>query len=113
MAFPPLSWRARHGPSNWFDRFSCYLSHSTSRTRTRYRAGRRTGYLQRSGGLHNASDISTVSPGTAVPDHRAVRGNVSQTQEERRVETRTRLLAAAAELFAEQGIDSVSVDAVA
>jgi AcrR family transcriptional regulator len=38
---------------------------------------------------------------------------VSQTQQERKAETRTRLLAAAAELFAEQGIDAVSVDAVA
>jgi len=42
-----------------------------------------------------------------------VRGNVAQTQEERKAETRARLLAAAAELFAEQGIDAVSVDAVA
>jgi len=40
-------------------------------------------------------------------------GNVPQTQEERKAETRARLLAAAAELFAEQGIDAVSVDAVA
>jgi len=38
---------------------------------------------------------------------------VSQTQEERKAETRARLLAAAADLFAEQGIDAVSVDAVA
>jgi AcrR family transcriptional regulator len=38
---------------------------------------------------------------------------VSQTQEERKAETRARLLAAAAGLFAEQGIDAVSVDAVA
>ncbi len=36
-----------------------------------------------------------------------------QTQQERKAETRARLLAAAAELFAEQGIDAVSVDAVA
>lgn len=36
-----------------------------------------------------------------------------QTQQERKAETRTRLLTAAAELFAEQGIDAVSVDAVA
>src|ERR1700684_3719472 len=35
------------------------------------------------------------------------------TQEERKAETRTRLLAAAADLFAEHGIDGVSVDAVA
>ncbi|HXA31930.1 MAG TPA: TetR/AcrR family transcriptional regulator [Acidimicrobiales bacterium] len=35
------------------------------------------------------------------------------TQEERKAETRTRLLAAAADLFAEHGIDAVSVDAVA
>ncbi len=41
------------------------------------------------------------------------RGNVPQTQDERKAETRARLLAAAAELFAEQGIDAVSVDAVA
>jgi AcrR family transcriptional regulator len=38
---------------------------------------------------------------------------VRKTQEERKAETRARLLAAAAELFAEQGIDAVSVDAVA
>ncbi len=36
-----------------------------------------------------------------------------KTQEERKAETRARLLAAAADLFAEQGIDAVSVDAVA
>ena len=36
-----------------------------------------------------------------------------KTQEERKAETRARLLAAAAELFADQGIDAVSVDAVA
>jgi AcrR family transcriptional regulator len=41
------------------------------------------------------------------------RGNVSQTQQLRKAETRGRLLAAAATLFAEQGIDAVSVDAVA
>jgi AcrR family transcriptional regulator len=38
---------------------------------------------------------------------------VSRTQQERKTETRARLLAAAADLFAEQGIDAVSVDAVA
>ncbi len=38
---------------------------------------------------------------------------MSQTQEERKAETRTRLLTAAADLFAEHGIDAVSVDAVA
>ncbi len=38
---------------------------------------------------------------------------MSQTQQERKAETRARLLAAAATLFAEQGIDAVSVDAVA
>ena len=36
-----------------------------------------------------------------------------QTQEARKAETRARLLAAAADLFAEHGIDAVSVDAVA
>ena len=36
-----------------------------------------------------------------------------QTQEERKAETRARLLAAAADLFAGHGIDAVSVDAVA
>jgi len=36
-----------------------------------------------------------------------------RTQEERKAETRARLLAAAADLFADQGIDAVSVDAVA
>lgn len=38
---------------------------------------------------------------------------MSQTQQERKAETRARLLDAAAELFADQGIDAVSVDAVA
>jgi AcrR family transcriptional regulator len=38
---------------------------------------------------------------------------VSKTQQERRAETRARLLAAAADLFAAQGVDAVSVDAVA
>ena len=38
---------------------------------------------------------------------------MSQTQEERKAQTRARLLAAAADLFADQGIDAVSVDAVA
>ena len=38
---------------------------------------------------------------------------MSKTQEERKAETRARLLTAAAQLFAEQGIDAVSVDAVA
>ncbi len=38
---------------------------------------------------------------------------MSQTQRERKAETRARLLAAAAALFAEQGVDAVSVDAVA
>jgi AcrR family transcriptional regulator len=38
---------------------------------------------------------------------------MSQTQQERKAETRARLLAAAAELFAAQGVDAVSVDAVA
>jgi AcrR family transcriptional regulator len=38
---------------------------------------------------------------------------MSQTQEERKAETRARLLSAAAELFADQGVDAVSVDAVA
>ncbi|MGA8725969.1 MAG: TetR/AcrR family transcriptional regulator [Acidimicrobiales bacterium] len=36
-----------------------------------------------------------------------------KTQEQRKAETRARLLGAAADLFAEQGIDAVSVDAVA
>jgi len=36
-----------------------------------------------------------------------------RTQEERKADTRARLLDAAAELFAERGIDAVSVDAVA
>jgi AcrR family transcriptional regulator len=38
---------------------------------------------------------------------------VSQTQQERKAETRALLLSAAADLFAAQGIDAVSVDAVA
>ena len=36
-----------------------------------------------------------------------------RTQQERKADTRARLLAAAADLFADQGIDAVSVDAVA
>ncbi len=40
-------------------------------------------------------------------------GNVSRTQQQRKAETRARLLAAAADLFADQGVDAVSVDAVA
>ncbi len=51
--------------------------------------------------------------GCDVRRRRRSRGNVSQTQQERKAETRARLLAAAAELFADQGIDAVSVDAVA
>jgi len=38
---------------------------------------------------------------------------MSRTQQERKAETRARLLAAAADLFADQGVDAVSVDAVA
>ncbi len=38
---------------------------------------------------------------------------MAKTQQERKAETRARLLAAAAALFAEQGVDAVSVDAVA
>jgi AcrR family transcriptional regulator len=38
---------------------------------------------------------------------------MAMSQEERRAQTRTRLLTAAADLFAEHGIDAVSVDAVA
>lgn len=38
---------------------------------------------------------------------------MSQTQVQRKAETRSRLLAAAAELFADHGVDAVSVDAVA
>lgn len=38
---------------------------------------------------------------------------MAQSQHERKAETRARLLAAAATLFAEQGVDAVSVDAVA
>ena len=38
---------------------------------------------------------------------------MARTQQERKAETRARLLAAAADLFADQGIDAVSVDAVA
>jgi AcrR family transcriptional regulator len=38
---------------------------------------------------------------------------MARTQQERKAETRARLLAAAADLFAEQGVDAVSVDAVA
>ena len=42
-----------------------------------------------------------------------IRYLMSRTQEERKADTRARLLAAAAELFADHGIDAVSVDAVA
>ena len=38
---------------------------------------------------------------------------MARTQEERKADTRARLLAAAADLFADQGVDAVSVDAVA
>jgi AcrR family transcriptional regulator len=38
---------------------------------------------------------------------------MSQTQQERKAETRARLLSAAAGLFADQGVDAVSIDAVA
>src|SRR3984893_19251435 len=38
---------------------------------------------------------------------------MSRTQEERKADTRARLLDAAATLFADRGIDAVSVDAVA
>ena len=38
---------------------------------------------------------------------------MARTQEQRRADTRARLLEAAAELFATRGIDAVSVDAVA
>ena len=41
------------------------------------------------------------------------RGDMAKTQQERKAETRARLLAAAADLFADQGVDAVSVDAVA
>ncbi|MGH9206548.1 MAG: helix-turn-helix domain-containing protein, partial [Acidimicrobiales bacterium] len=51
--------------------------------------------------------------GRTTSRHRSPRRNVPQTQEERKAETRARLLAAAADLFAGQGIEAVSVDAVA
>jgi AcrR family transcriptional regulator len=51
-----------------------------------------------------------AGPGYPAP---ATRGDMAQTQQERKAETRARLLAAAAELFAEQGVDAVSIDAVA
>jgi AcrR family transcriptional regulator len=38
---------------------------------------------------------------------------MARTQDERKADTRARLLSAAADLFADQGIDAVSVDAVA
>ena len=63
--------------------------------------------------LHNESNICTVASGARRTGRLVVRGNVPQTQEQRKAETRTRLVAAAAELFAGQGIDAVSVDAVA
>jgi AcrR family transcriptional regulator len=57
--------------------------------------------------LNNDPNICTV------PSEQPLVEAVRKTQEERKTETRTRLLAAAADLFAEQGIDAVSVDAVA
>jgi len=60
-----------------------------------------------------------IGPVVADRDGRrpATRGrpgrDVAQTQEARKSETRSRLLQAAADLFAEQGVDGVSVDAVA
>lgn len=38
---------------------------------------------------------------------------MARTQEQRRDETRRRLLAAAAEVFADRGVDNASVDAIA
>jgi AcrR family transcriptional regulator len=61
--------------------------------------------------LHNGSDICTV----VRPGYRSSGqpGDMAQTQQQRKAETRARLLAAAAQLFADQGVDAVSVDAVA
>src|SRR5580693_10572897 len=49
----------------------------------------------------------------AVRQGQIGRSRVSRTQEERKADTRARLLDAAAGLFAERGIDAVSVDTVA
>jgi AcrR family transcriptional regulator len=38
---------------------------------------------------------------------------MARTQEERRADTRARLIASGAELFARQGVDGASVDAIA
>ena len=61
--------------------------------------------------LHNA--FRYMYGGTPSTPDGPHRGNMAKTQEERKAETRARLLAAAAALFAEQGVDAVSVDAVA
>jgi AcrR family transcriptional regulator len=53
--------------------------------------------------------MSSVQPVQSAP----VADRRRPTQQERRAATRTRLLAAATDLFAEHGIDGVSVDAVA
>ncbi|HMK62310.1 MAG TPA: TetR/AcrR family transcriptional regulator [Acidimicrobiales bacterium] len=49
----------------------------------------------------------------ATGDPSTARASSRRSQSERKAETRARLLGAAASLFAEQGIDAVSVDAVA
>lgn len=51
--------------------------------------------------------------GTTTGGVRGTGVRETRTQEERKAETRARLLSAAADLFADQGIDAVSVDAVA
>jgi AcrR family transcriptional regulator len=48
-----------------------------------------------------------------APSETADRPPVRRSQEQRKAETRAALLAAAASLFAEQGVEAVSVDAVA
>jgi len=54
------------------------------------------------------------APGQARPGHRGDMSRAhTKTQQERKAETRERLLVAAAQLFAEFGVDAVSVDAVA
>ena len=59
--------------------------------------------------MHNASDLSSFVSG--IEPYRTE--CMTRTQGERKAETRARLLAAAAALFADQGVDAVSVDAVA
>src|SRR5580704_6909203 len=68
---------------------------------------------QRNERLRSCITIPIYVPLVCCSAPQKATGNMSQTQQERKAETRARLLSAAAGLFADQGIDAVSVDAVA